>query len=259
MHIKDFLASFNIEGKKANVYLAALEVGGGSVAEIAKKAEIKRTTGYDILQELEKEGLVYETTRGKKRLFVAEDPEKFKAKLKEKERLLAEALPQLRSFYNSHGAKPKIRFYEGKAGLREVYADTLNYSGEMLAFASEDVVKILGEAWTEDYLKKRTEKGLRVRAIMPKTSVIEKDYVSLDQKQLRSSKLVDAKKYPFSVEINIYGHQKIALMSSREETGVIIEGTEIHKTMKFIFELLWDNLPEVKINRKTVDNDGFRV
>jgi len=35
-------------------------------------------------------------------------------------------------------------------------------------------------------------------------------------------------------------------MSSREETGIIIEGDEVYKTMKLIFELLWDNLPEVK-------------
>lgn len=249
VQIREFLEKFDINGKKADVYLAALELGSATAAQIAKKAEIKRTTGYDVLQDLEKSGLVYETSKGKKRLFVAEDPEKLRKKINEKERILDEMLPELRSFYNIKGTKPKIRFYEGKAGLREVYADTLNYSGEMLAFASEDVVKVLGMEWADDYLVKRVKKGLRVRAIMPKTTILEKDFAAKDQKQLRASKLVDPKKYPFSIEINIYGHQKVALMSSREETGIIIEGAEIHNTLKLIFELLWDNLPEIDINK----------
>jgi HTH-type transcriptional regulator, sugar sensing transcriptional regulator len=248
MQIKDFLAQFDLDGKKADVYLATLEVGSATVAEIAKKAELKRTTGYDILQGLEKAGLVYETIKGKKRLFVAEDPEKLRKKIEEKEKMLSEMLPQLRSFYNVRGTKPKIRFYEDKAGLREVYADTLNYNGEILAFGSDDVVKALGMNWATDYLAKRVKKGIRVRIILPQTEMIDKTFTPLDQKQLRSSKLVDAKKYPFSIEINIYGHQKVALMSSREEIGIIIEGTEIHNTLKLIFELLWDNLPEIKLN-----------
>jgi len=247
MQIKDFLTQFDLDGKKADVYLAALEVGSGTVIEIAKKAEIKRTTGYDILLDLEKAGLLYQTTKGAKRLFVAEDPEKLRQKLKEKETMLNEMLPQLRSFYNVRGTKPKIRFYEGKAGLREVYADTLNYNGEILAFGSDDVVKVLGMDWATDYLAKRVKKGIRVRIILPQTEMIDKTFNPLDQKQLRSSKLVNPKKYPFSVEVNIYGHQKVALMSSREEMAIIIEGAEIHNTLKLIFELLWDNLPEIKL------------
>jgi sugar-specific transcriptional regulator TrmB len=247
MEIKNFLQEFNIEGKKADVYLAVLELGSGTAIEIAKKAEIKRTTSYDILLDLEKSGLIYQTTKKTKRLFVAEDPEKLKKNIIEKEKILHEMLPQLRSLYNIRGIKPAIRFYEGKEGLRQVYADTLNYTGEMLVFASEDVAKVLGMTWTEDYLEKRVQNKLHVRAIMPQTKIIENDFASKDQEQFRSSKLVNPKKYPFSVEINIYGHQKVALMSSREEMGIIIEGAEIYNTLKLIFELLWDTLPEVEI------------
>jgi HTH-type transcriptional regulator, sugar sensing transcriptional regulator len=248
MEIKQVLAQFDLVGRKADVYLAVLELGSGTVIEIAKKSEVKRTTVYDILLDLEKNGLIYQTTKESKRLFVAEDPEKLKKKLEEKERMLDEMLPQLRSFYNIKGIKPKIRFYEGKEGLRQVYADTLNYNGEILAFASDDVVKVLGMDWANDYLAKRVKKEICVRIILPKTDMIEKDFNPLDQKHLRTSKLVSAKKYPFSIEINIYGHQKVALMSSREEMGIIIEGAELFNTLKLVFELLWDTLPEVEVN-----------
>lgn len=246
MEIKQVLEQFGLKDKKADVYLAALELGRGTVIDIAKKAGIKRTTSYDILSDLIRDGFISETLKGKKRLFIGEDPEKIQKNLENKEKLFSEILPQLKSIHNIIGGKPKIRFYEGKEGLREVYNDTLKYPAEILAFASEDVVRVLGGEWAEDYLQKRVKKGIHARAVAPDTKIV-REYISKDREQLRTSKLVNPEKYPFSIEINIYGHQKVALMSSREEMGLIIEGGEVYKTMKSIFELLWDNLPEAKI------------
>lgn len=246
MEIKNILEQLGLKDKKAEVYLAALELGSATVIEISKKAGIKRTTCYDILVDLIKMGLISETSKGKKRLFIGEDPEKILNDLEGKEKLFSEILPQLKSIYNIKGVKPKIRFYEGKEGLKEVYVDTLKYAGEILAFASEDVVRVLGEEWAIDYLKKRVKKGVHVRAVLPKTEYISKA-VQKDRELLRMSKFINPEKYPFSIEINIYGHKKVALMSSREQMGIIIEGDEIYKTMKFIFELAWDILPEIKV------------
>ena len=246
MDLDKSIEKLGLNGKKADVYLAALELGKARVIEIAKKAGVKRTTCYDILLDLERQGLIYETAKGKKRLFIGEDPEKIKKELVAKQKIFDEILPELQAVYNIKGTKPKIRFYEGKEGLREVYADTLKYSGELLSFASEDVLRVLGKDWADLYLKQRVKKEIHTRAIMPKTSGIQ-EYAAKDREQLRMSKLIDPQKYPFSVEINIYGHQRVALMSSKEETGIIIEGAEIYKTMKLIFELVWDNLPEIKV------------
>lgn len=246
MEVKQILEQLGLEGRKADVYLASLELGGSSVIGIAKKSGIKRTTCYDILLDLKEKGLISETTKGKRMLYLGEDPEKIQKDLQKREKLFAEVLPQLKSIYNTAGNKPKIRFYEGKEGLREVYEDTLKYSGEIVGFASEDVVRILGHDWAWDYMKRRKQKNLTARFIMPGTEFMKTEVANQDQEQLRTSKVVDPKKYPFTIEIDIYGFSKVALMSSKEETGVIIESSEIYHTMKCIFELLWDNLPEVK-------------
>ena len=247
MEIRQILEQFGLNGRKADVYLAALEMGSSTVIEIAKKAGIKRTTCYDILTDLIKEGMVSETVKGKKRLFVGEDPEKIQKDLQRREGLFAEILPQLKSIHNISGVKPKIRFYEGKEGLKEVYDDTLKYPGEILMFCSYDVVSVLGIDWTNDYLNRRVKKNIYAKAIIPGNELIVQNFINKDQQQRRSTKIIDPKKYPFSIEINIYGHQKIALMSSKEQMGIIIEGAEIFNTMKFIFEMAWDLLPEIKI------------
>ncbi len=247
MEIKQVLEQFGLHGKKADVYLAALELGSSSVIEISKKAGIKRTTCYDVLMDLQRDGLIGETSKGKKRLFVGEEPEKIQRNLKNKERLFSEILPQLQSIHNVRGSKPKIRFYEGKEGLKEVYEDTLKYKNEILGFASDDIMKVLGMDWAMGYLKKRKEKGIWAKGIVPGTALLKEKFISKDIEQLRFTKVIDAKKYPFSIEINMYGHNRVALMSAKEEIGLIIEGQEIHNTLKLIFELIWDLLPEIKV------------
>ena len=136
MEIRQILEQFGLNGRKADVYLAVLEMGSSTVIEIAKKAGIKRTTCYDILTDLIKEGLVSEIIKGKKRFFIGESPEKIQKDLQRKESLVSEILPQLKSIHNISGVKPKIRYFEGKEGLMEAYDDALKYSGEILAFGS---------------------------------------------------------------------------------------------------------------------------
>lgn len=246
MQLKASLEQLGLTGKKADIYLACLELGSSTIIDIAKKTQIKRTTCYDIVLDLLSEGLISRILKGKRTLFVAEDPNKILSSLKNKERLLAEILPQLQSIYNVKGVKPKIRFYEGKDGLREAYDDTLRYGGEILGFAGEDVVKVLGMDWADDYLARRVKKGISARALLPGSDSMIKGFVSHNKEQLRQSKLVSAKRYPFTIEINLYGKQRVALMSAKEEIALIIEGVEIHNTLKAIFDLIWDLLPEMK-------------
>lgn len=249
MEIREILEQFGLEGKKADVYLSALELGGASVIEISNKSKVKRTTCYDILFELIKEGLILETAKGNKKLFIGEDPEKIAKNLVRKEEKFNEIFSQLKSFNNVRSIKPKIRFYEGVKGIREVYLDTLKYSDEFLAFGSEDILKTVGNEWMEDFIRRRIRKGIRVRAILPMTEYTREKLLYRDEKQLRSVKLIEAKNFPFTIEVDIYGESKISFISAKEQLAVIIESFEIFNTIKSIFELLWDNLPEVKVTK----------
>lgn len=241
------LKQIGLNEKQAGIYLAALELGETTVKEIAKKAEIKRTTIYDLLDEMIESGLIKQTIKESRKKFIAASPAELQIIIQKREALLSQIMPALSSMSNVDKVRPKIRFYEGKEGLVEVYNDTLKHSGEILAFASEDILKTLGLAWAENYVSQRIKKRIYYKGIMPKSSLLEKDFISQNQQQLRSTKVIDGQKYPFSNEIMIYGHQKIAIISAKDSIGIIIESAEIHRTQKSIFELLWDNLPEIKM------------
>ena len=241
------LKQIGFNEKQARIYLASLELGETTIKEIAKKAEIKRTTIYDLLDEMLENGLIKQTIKGARKKLIAASPKELEMIIKKREALLSQIMPTLASMSNVEKIRPKIRFYEGRDGLIEIYDETLQYSGEILAFASEDVVKILGIDWAKKYIQQRIKKRLYYKGIISKSTLIENEFASKNQEQMRSAKMIDSTKYPFSNEIMIYGYQKVAIISPKDTIGIIIESSEIFRTQKSIFELLWDNLPEIKV------------
>lgn len=240
------LQQIGLNEKQAKIYLAALELGETTIKEIAKKAELKRTTIYDFIDEMVNLGYFKLTAEGKKKKYLAASPEELKIIIQKREALLSQIMPMLSSISNVSTSKPKVWFYNGVQGLKEVYSDSLKYSGEILAIGGEDIVNVIGLDWILNYVKRRVRKQIPVRAIIAKTELLEKEIISKSQEQLRASKIIDRNKYPFPIEINIYGHQRVFFISARDQVAVIIESAEIYQAMKSFFNLVWDSLPEVR-------------
>jgi sugar-specific transcriptional regulator TrmB len=250
--IEEKLEKLGLSEKETKVYLAVLELGGDSVQNVAKKAGVHRATTYLCLDKLEELGLIITEKKGKKIIYAGQYPEKLltniideQAGLKKREVEIMSILPELKAVFNYSQDKPRVKFFEGLNGLKEVYLDTvLSDTEDIKAFISMEKMNPDLHKWLrETYVPIRKEKKIKAMVIAP-DDVVSKKYQEKDKIRLRETKLVDSKKYPFSIEINIYGQNKVALMSydKREMFGVIIESEEVHKTMKFIFQLVWDNL-----------------
>jgi HTH-type transcriptional regulator, sugar sensing transcriptional regulator len=239
--ILNTLVQIGFDEKQAKIYLACLELGKTTIKEMAKKAEIKRTTVYDIIDEMIDYGYIKKTTQGKKVKFVAVEPVELKEIIKKRESLLNQILPSLNSINNVNVNKPKVWFYDGVEGIKQVYEDLLNYKNiEVWGWGSEDSTDLLGLDWCSKYVTRRVGKKIKLKIIYPLTE-ITKYYKKNDETQGRDSKIVDPKKYLFNVEINIYSN-RLAIMSAKDKIGVIIESEPITATLKTIFRICWDNL-----------------
>lgn len=250
MELFQELEKFGLEGKKAKVYLALLELGQANIHRIAQKAGIKRTTAYDIVDQLMRDDLARYVKAGKRTLIAAESPEKLKQVFEYKLSALDRLLPELRSFYNLSLTKPKISMFEGKEGILKLYYETLaNPEANIYSFTeATGALENLGES-AQQYIHSRAKAKIPAWVIAPDTSANRK-YQSRDQKELRQTKLIPANQYPFGVEIDMFD-QKIAIMSftKTEMIGVLIESPELYKTMKSIFDLCWNLLPPYKPNQ----------
>ncbi|HPI66997.1 MAG TPA: helix-turn-helix domain-containing protein [bacterium] len=249
--IVENLKKLELNNNEAQVYLAALELGGTSVQNIAKKSGVHRATTYVALQKLEELGLIITEKKGKKTIYAGQYPHKLltnildrQNELKKREAEIIDMLPELNAIFNFSLDKPRIKFFEGKDGVKQIYKDTLSSQENILAFLSiKKFDPTLLKELYQEYVPERIRKGIKALVIAPGEKESQ-DYQERDQKELRETRLVDPNKYPFSIEIDIYGGNKVAFMSysSKEMFGVILESVEIHKTMKLIFELVWANI-----------------
>jgi len=237
-HLVATLIDAGLNEKEAALYLAGIELGEASIQNLAEEAEIKRPTAYQIMQDLKLKGLFAEIYRGKKKLFLAENPENVLAILKAKQASFTKALPELNMFFSAGGTKPRVKFYQGVEGLKAIYWGTLESKRTLLEYGSiDDMFSAMPKSFIAEYVAARVKQGLWVKGLVPGTQAGQ-DYVRNDRKELREIILLPKNKFIFSNEITVYNN-KLAIVSFPEKIGVVIESKKIAETQRSIFELAW--------------------
>lgn len=239
------LIDFGLSEKEAKVYLALLELGSGSVSEIARRARVTRTNTYHLLSALQSYGLVSSSeSKSAKSVFSAEKPERLlymmREKLGEAERRYSDAkdlMPEIKSIYHDPEQKLSVRYYEGVEGIITAYEDTLTAKTKILGYASVEHQHSFFPGYFPEYYERRTQKGIPVECFLAET----KDSLrikSLDKKHLRNTCIIPPR-FQISPEINIYD-DKVAVLSLKEKFGVIIESREVADAFRKMFALAYE-------------------
>lgn len=239
------LQSIGFSDKKAAIYMALLQLGQASVIEIAKKTALKRTTVYNILPELMQEGLIKAGVKNKKHLYFVENTNHLKQGFEEKARTVEKLLPELRAVHNVLPQKPRITFYEGVGGMKELYQntlDSLNPGDTILSYTGfRDYYQFMPREYMDWYVAERTKRKIRIRMIVP-DSETTREILPQALNTLREIKVVKDPQFQFSADTEIYGN-KVALISHTENfLGVIIESKEINQMQRMAFELMWNSI-----------------
>jgi len=241
--IKELLKNAGFLDKEIEVYLAILEMGKGTVAEISRKAGINRSTGYVILDSLAGRGLVSISGKEPKQEYAAEDPEQLsfflKKKLQEQQELISSAeelLPELTTIYKK-GDRPRVRFYEGKEGLKQVYENTLTATEDIYACSTYENMHSVLPNYFPQYYQRRAKKKIFAHAIVPETPLAHERRTK-DTEEMREIAFIPPDTFLIPTEIDVYDN-KVMIASWREKLGVIIESQEIADTLKSIFKLAW--------------------
>jgi sugar-specific transcriptional regulator TrmB len=248
--MQEILTQLGFTPKEAKVYLACLELGPSEVTMIARQSAINRTTCYQILEQLTAKKVIRLAQQKPKTIYQAEEPEKLaeilEDEIKDKQNQLQKlkrSLPQLKAIYSTLENKPKVKFYEGIDGLKEMYNLSLTSTEPLRAYTSaEQLEKTLGARYTKSYFDARRKRKIPIKSILP----FEPYAVKLKQeekKYLRTMRFVPKKFYDFSPEIYIYDN-KISFISLKEHFGVLIESRELAEAMKKAYDLAWAKAKE---------------
>ena len=239
------LSELGLTEEEARVYLAVLELGGSYVSSIAKKAKVHRVVCYKVLDDLARKGLVSAFTKNKIKHYSVISPEILIKKQEERLRTAQEILPELLSFTKALAYKPKIEYYEGTEGMKNIIEDTLTAEDEILGYTNLAAIpKVVPESYLRDYAERKIKKGIKTRMLSPQLpealKYLKMYYPREYDLSLTEVLFVNPKQYPFEYEINIYG-DKVGIMSLNpdELIGMILESPVYAKTQRAIFQLAW--------------------
>ncbi len=238
--IRQTLKNLGFSDNEAVVYLSALETGVAAAQDIAEKAGIKRTTAYSVLESLVKRGFVLKSQKQGKSRYAAESPEKLVRIFAEHQKSLQEALPELSALYNSKSIKPKVLFFEGKAGIKKIYYDTIEEKPDVILEWNTSEIYEIFPGFPVEYLEMRKQKNIKAKRIAP-DDANWRERSKKDKEDMSVTKLLRPDEYNIPVEINVYNN-KVAFMSYGDEVGLIIESKAIADAMRVIYELFWENV-----------------
>lgn len=241
MELIETLQSAGLEEREVRIYLALLELDESTVLPIAQKAGIKRTYAYDILDSLQKKGLVSYVEKNGRRRYVAEDPKKIEELLKTRLQQFKEVLPEINSIYNRDVNKPKIRFFEGPEAVKPLYEE-LAHCKEYASLASADhFYDLLGTEYINYLTKNIVKNKTHARELLAHS------YVEVHFEKLYTKPLQEVRLLPADMEIDtdmLLFPGKLVLISYHGTVHAIsIEGSSIIDTHQKMFDLLWKATP----------------
>jgi len=233
--------------EEIDIYLACLEYGQSSIANIAQITKIGRVNCYHYTEKLVQGGYLSVSQKRKVKTFSAEHPRIFLNREQEKLNLAQELMPELLALSSKNPQKPKIQFFEGINGVKAIFEKFLELrKTEIVSFSHfEKLADFFGEDhFLQQHFEKRVEQGIKTRFISPRTKASD-HFIStfypqdFDQKLLEVF-LISSEEFFFESEITIFaGSIAIVNLSRENPIAVLIENPELYRTQKAIFDLAW--------------------
>ena len=239
--LRHVIQSIGLDAREAKLYLTGLKLGSAPASLYARKTKLNRTTVYNHLEDLARRGLFTTIKKARGKWYQPLSPEKLSIEAHKNAESLDRLLPDLEALMGKHHRTPRVRYFEGSEGIRDVYRDTLTAESELLNFANSKIVREFWKEYDMQYVSERVKRGIYLKGIAPDDEMGRK-VQGKDKESLREIRLVSAKDFVIRNEINIYDN-KVAIISfssdESESFGVIIDSKEVAETQRQIFDMAW--------------------
>ena len=247
MNIRKELEKQGLSPSQIKVYLATLSLGRATTIDIAKNTGIKRTTSYDVLMGLIGLGYISEAKKGKRRLFIAEDPSRLVSHIEQKLFDMKELAPLLKNIYFQSVPKPQIRFYDGIKGVQSIFDELLLLkSKEQLFWSSvNDMVEVLGKRYLDSWIKRRIKKGIWSKVLISKQTRSLDPLFEARESSLRQIHWLP-REFVFNGVCCVYDNKVAYISTYKESFGFVIESEAYASMMRMIWKSMWAITSESK-------------
>lgn len=255
--------ALSISPEESKLYIAMLSSGGITAGDLAKQTGLPRPSIYTTLKRLIIKGLVVESRKDNKKIFIPIHPDQItdlfetkKREIQHSEKEFKSSLPDLRSLLSNSYISPKLEIFESREGLERVLKDMLLYRDitTEAIWPIQTMIDTLSPEFFERHNRERIKQNIFTRALWPENQVVNfKEYPYLGSgKDFKREIRIAPENIDFSMGYWIYGN-KVAFLSSRKESfGFIIESAELAKTLQSQFDIVWKQSEVVNIKKEDV-------
>lgn len=238
------LQGIGLGEKAARVYLAALELGEATVQELAKEAQLKRTTIYYTLNELMRFGALLETNRRGKMYYAPALPRELLKRARERVQGFEDIAELLEIRKENAFKKPRVYFLRGSTGFKQIWDKIFaSRAGEYrIITPGENFLDYVKEKYLlDEIIQKKKRLAIASKQLIADSSYARRIIVK-DARENRISKLLPpAHKLSFT---EIVCDDFVAFISPKfQDTLLVIENELFAKTRRSLFDALWNALP----------------
>ena len=230
------LEELGLSKNEAIVYLSLLEMGTGTVGEIAEATKLHRTNVSDALKRLLEKGIVSYINKDDKKVFEAGDPKKLISYLREKEMKIKRILPELELCKRMAKSKNSATIYEGVQAFQKILDGFLIHNDPILVYGIPREAPTMMKTFIPHFHKKRIAQKIVMKHIYNHNA---QDRI----KFLNSMPYTEARylhsQYDSKVSTNICGDEVVLCLWVEPVFVVQIKNQHIADAYKNFFELLY--------------------
>jgi sugar-specific transcriptional regulator TrmB len=240
------LKHLGLSEKQAEVYLALLELGESPMTSIAREANLKRPTVYLIIDELILLGLCSEIVKGKKKFYSATHPRRLAEIAKFRNDQAEKLVPKLVALRNTV-EKPRVRMLEGIEGIQTAYEEAFNLlmeeKNEGLWIGNISVLVGKFPEFLREYnALLRKLKRYKIRELIFGGEQSKLWVENMNNRHSPNHQLKYINHAGGMTDQLILGGKVFFFSMNKNLFTTIIEGEEIAKTQRLLFETIWNKL-----------------
>jgi HTH-type transcriptional regulator, sugar sensing transcriptional regulator len=243
--LTSLLQKTGLTQKEARVYLALLELGKADIGDISRLSGLKRPIIYIIIEELLKKGCVTQLPDKKVNTYQAIDPLVILSQLKTTAKYFSEMIPFLHSLSNKGKKRPKLHFIEGRGNVWKNLTETIQEKEGFYISSYSKINKFYPNS-INDFINKEHKifNQVRGRHIIPDN---EED-IALGKELTKVKQLVRIlpKKEDVGMDFALYKNRLSITLFEENPFAVTIESEELAKSLRTIFEVVWENSKEIE-------------
>jgi sugar-specific transcriptional regulator TrmB len=233
------LRDLDLNKKEATIYIACLSAHSLSISKLAKETQIQRTHLYDLTKKLVKKGFLVQSIKNNKKVFNAVKPKDLYEVQKQRLKKFKDNIVELEKLREKSNQTPKVIYYEGKEELDTMVEQSFLKKGEILVFDSDYFYEKEKGEYQKRHIEKRIKNQTFCRVItgITNSAITSKNR---DPKEFRETRLLPSNLYNSETSIGIY-KDKIFVINYFENYGYTIIDPNLVKTLKQIFEIIWES------------------